>query len=333
MTPISSRISTLASLGDYLNTLPQELLDICNIAEKHNGWFDLKSQKTAIQAIATNFLNKEKLENFCNQYSFQDITHKKVAIIMAGNIPLVGIHDLICGILSGHQLQIKLSSKDDQLMKAIILKLHLIDNKLFDRVKIQFQPMKDFDGIIATGSDNSSNYFEEYFGKYPNIIRKSRTSIAVLTGNETKEELTHLGRDIFQYYGLGCRNVTKLFVPKGYDFKLFFEAMESYSSVIQNTKYKNNFDYNLTLFILNKIPYLTNDFLILTEDKSLQSRIGSIHYEEYSSLDTVNNYIIEQKNRLQVVVGQNFTPFGEAQTPRLNDFADNVDTMKFLLNL
>lgn len=193
--------------------------------------------------------------------------------------------------------------------------------------------MKDFDGIIATGSDNSSNYFEEYFGKYPNIIRKSRTSIAVLTGNETKEELTHLGRDIFQYYGLGCRNVTKLFVPKGYDFKLFFEAMESYSSVIQNTKYKNNFDYNLTLFILNKIPYLTNDFLILTEDKSLQSRIGSIHYEEYSSLDTVNNYIIEQKNRLQVVVGQNFTPFGEAQTPRLNDFADNVDTMKFLLNL
>lgn len=333
MTPISNRISTLASLGDYLKALPQELLDICAIAEKHNGWFDINSQKTAIQSIASTYLTKENLEKFCENFSFTNLESKNVAIIMAGNIPLVGMHDLICGVLSGHNLQIKLSSKDDQLMKAIILKLHLIDNELFDRLKIQFQPMKDFDGIIATGSDNSANYFEEYFGKYPNIIRKNRTSIAVLTGSETKEQLTNLGKDIFQYYGLGCRNVTKLFVPKNYDFKHFFEAIESHSSVMRNTKYKNNFDYNLTLFILNKIPYLTNDFLILTEDKSLQSRIGSIHYEEYDSLDMVNNFIIEHKERLQVIVGKDYTPFGTAQSPKLNEFADNVDTMSFLLNL
>lgn len=333
MTSISNRISTLAALGDYLSTMPQELLDICAIAEKHNGWFDVKSQKTAIQSVASEFLNKNKLESFCQNYSFDQLEPKKIAIIMAGNIPLVGIHDLICGVLSGHNLQIKLSSKDDQLMKAIILKLHLLNNNLFDKVKIQFQPMNDFDGIIATGSDNSSNYFEEYFGKYPNIIRKSRTSIAVLTGKETKEELHQLGTDIFQYYGLGCRNVTKLFVPKNYDFTNFFEAIEPYSSVIRNTKYKNNFDYNLTLFILNKIPYQTNDFLMLTEDQSLQSRIGSIHYEEYDALDTVHNYIIDQKDRLQVIVGKDFIPFGQAQNPKLSDFADNIDTMNFLLNL
>ena len=333
MRPLSQTIQSLHQLGSYLLTFPEELQAMMQIAKQENGWFDEQSQTKAIQAIVEEFLQKEQLELFANNYNFPVTNPKRVAIIMAGNIPLVGFHDLLCVLLSGHKAIVKLSSKDNKLMKAVILKLQAIDASFKEQITIVENQLNNFDAVIATGSNNSARYFEEYFGNYPNIIRKNRNSIAVLTGTETTEQLRNLCVDIFEFYGLGCRNVSKLFVPKGYDFTQLLTISNEFSEVLNNTKYKNNFDYNLTLLILNKIPYLESDSLILTEDKSLHSRIAILHYEEYESVDDVNNWIIEHQNELQVIVGNEFTPFGSAQQPAINDFADNVNTMQFLENL
>ena len=333
MRPLSQTIQSLHQLGSYLLTFPEELQAMMQIAKQENGWFDEQSQTKAIQAIVEEFLQKEQLELFANNYNFPVTNPKRVAIIMAGNIPLVGFHDLLCVLLSGHKAIVKLSSKDNKLMKAVILKLQAIDASFKEQISIVENQLNNFDAVIATGSNNSARYFEEYFGNYPNIIRKNRNSIAVLTGTETTEQLRNLCVDIFEFYGLGCRNVSKLFVPKGYDFTQLLTISNEFSEVLNNTKYKNNFDYNLTLLILNKIPYLESDSLILTEDKSLHSRIAILHYEEYESVDDVNNWIIEHQNELQVIVGNEFTPFGSAQQPAINDFADNVNTMQFLENL
>ena len=333
MRPLSQTIQSLHQLGSYLLIFPEELQAMMQIAKQENGWFDEQSQTKAIQAIVEEFLQKEQLELFANNYNFPVTNPKRVAIIMAGNIPLVGFHDLLCVLLSGHKAIVKLSSKDNKLMKAVILKLQAIDASFKEQITIVENQLNNFDAVIATGSNNSARYFEEYFGNYPNIIRKNRNSIAVLTGTETTDQLRNLCVDIFEFYGLGCRNVSKLFVPKGYDFTQLLTISNEFSEVLNNTKYKNNFDYNLTLLILNKIPYLESDSLILTEDKSLHSRIAILHYEEYEFVDDVNNWIIEHQNELQVIVGNEFTPFGSAQQPAINDFADNVNTMQFLENL
>lgn len=322
-------IHAFAQLGEYLSTKPEELKDIVIVAKHHNGWFDESSSWEAIESISNHFLNQRKLEDFTSTYTIPTSVQKKVGLILAGNIPLVGFHDILCVLLSGHIAVIKLSSKDDKLTRAVLMKLVQIEPRLKERVQI-VERIKDIDAVIATGSDNSAKYFEQYFGKYPNIIRKNRTSIAVLTGNETKEDFEKLGKDIYQYFGLGCRNVSKLFIPKNYNFNSLIESLNENNSALNNQKYKNNFDYNLTLFLINSIPFLQGDSIIFTEDEALHSRIGVIHYQEYTSINEVNDYIIENKNQLQVIIGKDFEPFGSSQSPSLNDFADRVDTMKFL---
>lgn len=333
MQTLSQTIQSLSNLGSYLLTFPEELKAIMQIAKQQNGWFDMESQETAINAIANHYLTEEQLKEFVKEYNIPVKEPKTVAIVMAGNIPLVGFHDLLCVLLSGHHALVKLSSKDNKLMKAVILQLQKIDTSLKDRIQMTESNLTNFDAVIATGSNNSARYFEDYFGQYPHIIRKNRNSIAVLTGQESKEELSALCEDIFQYYGLGCRNVSKLFVPKAYDFTQFLEVSNAFKSKLNNHKFKNNFDYNLTLLILNKISYLESESLILTEDKNLHSRIAILHYQEYNDLEEVNNWIIENNNNIQVVIGKHFTGFGKAQQPTIQDFADNVDTMKFLEKL
>ena len=237
MRTLSQTIHAFDELGKYILSFPEELKKIIEIAEEHNGWFDAKSQQIALKNIAHNYFERTKLQHFTEDYQIPTKEIGKIGIIMAGNIPLVGIHDLICVLLAGHKAVVKLSSKDDKLMKALIMKLKTIDSSFENEVTI-VDRLTDFDAVIATGSNNSARYFEQYFGKYPNIIRKNRNSIAVLTGDETKQELQALGKDIFQYYGLGCRNVSKLFVPKGYNFSPFMEEMDLFEDVMNNNKYK-----------------------------------------------------------------------------------------------
>ena len=333
MRSLSQTIQSLSQLGDYLLSFPEELQAVMEIARQENGWFDIASQKTAITNIAQQFLQQEVLREFASQYDLPVHEAKEVAIIMAGNIPLVGFYDLLCVLLSGHKAIVKLSSKDNKLMKAVVLKLQSIDEDLKNDITIVEDQLTSFDAVIATGSNNSARYFEEYFGSYPNIIRKNRNSVAILDGTESKEELRALCKDIFEFYGLGCRNVSKLFVPANYDFIPLLTISNEFSDRLNNNKFKNNFDYNLTLLILNKIPYLESESLIITEDKSLHSRIAILHYQTYKSLDEVNNWIIEHAEELQVVAGKQFSGFGEAQSPAIDDFADNIDTMKFLQQL
>lgn len=333
MSRLSKLISSFHQLSEFILSYPEELSNIVRIAEQHNGWFDEVSQKRALNHVATEYLNEQKLTEFIENYEISDqYSDQTVAIIMAGNIPLVGFHDLVCVLIAGHKATIKLSGKDEKLPKALILKLIQIQPELKERIKIEENKLEHFDAVIATGSNNSSRYFEEYFGKYPNIIRKNRNSVAILNGEESTDELVDLGKDIFYYYGLGCRNISKIFIPVDFNFDDFLEVMNKYSYVIQNSKYRNNFDYNLTLLILNKIPYHSNDSLVVTEDESLHSRIGMLHYQYYNDIDEVNNWILEHRNELQVIIGKNYTNFGTSQAPFLNDFADNIDTMEFLLN-
>jgi len=245
---------------------------------------------------------------------------------------LVSFHDILCVLLSGHNAQIKLSSKDDKLTRAILMKLGQLSENFNKQIEI-VDRLSDYDAVIATGSDNSVRYFEQYFGNYPNIIRGNRTSLAVLTGSETKVDYQNLGKDVFYYYGLGCRNVTFLLVPTGFNFEPLLNGFAAYENTLNNHKYKNNFDYNLTLFLINTVPHLQGDAIILTEDESLHSRIAVLHYKEYKTKDDLNNFIIKHNKDLQVVVGKEFTPFGQAQEPTLSDFADHVDTMAFLSKL
>lgn len=332
MVQLSQAIDSLAELGNYILSNPQELQDIVRIAQHNNGWFDEKNCQTALQSIAKEFLQKDKLEAFVSNYPTPTKEPKSIGLILAGNIPMVGFHDVLCVLLSGHNAKVKLSSKDDKLMRAILMKLQSINDQFKHQITI-VERLSNFDAVIATGSDNSARYFEEYFGKYPHIIRKNRTSIAILKGNETENDYLNLGKDIFQYYGLGCRNVSMVFVPKGYEFENLLNGLKSYASALNNSKYKNNFDYNLTLLLINKMPHIQGEAVIFTEDKNLNSRIAVVHYQEYDNQDEINNFIIEHQQKIQVIIGEEFTPFGTAQSPRLQDYADNVDTMQFLAEL
>jgi hypothetical protein len=250
---------------------------------------------------------------------------------MAGNIPMVGFHDFLCVFLSGHRIHIKLSSKDEVLMKHIIEKMIEWDESLKEVIVIS-EMLKGCDAYIATGSNNSANYFEYYFAKYPHIIRKNRTSVAILTGKETTEELEALADDVYQYYGLGCRNVTKLYVPMDYDFINLLNAFRKYDHLKDHNKYRNNIDYNLAIYILNNQYYMSNDSLLMVENESIFSPISVLHYEFYEKLETIIESL-SHRNDLQAIVGHDFIPFGEAQKPMLTDFADGVNTIEFLNSL
>lgn len=306
-------------------------------AKAENGWFPLEAQHESIRAWAE-LLSQESLHQFADNYAVaNDFTSKKIGLILAGNLPLVGFHDVLSVLLSGHVAYIKPSSQDAVLTKAVLHELTTLAPEFLGQIQFVEQ-LKTVDAIIATGSNNSARYFEHYFGKFPNIIRKNRTSVAVLTGTESEHELKALGKDIFTYYGLGCRNVAKLFVPKGYDFSKFFESIFSFGeSIMQHTKYMNNYDYQKAIFLMNGDKLLDNNFLILKQSDLLHSPVGVLFYEEYSSLSTVNITLKELSNEIQCVVSNNVDiskiKLGGAQNPSLLDYADCVDTMQFLSNL
>lgn len=329
-------LTNFAQLGSYIQSNPAELQS--KIQETHlmNPWFTIDNIQFALDAIAKEFLDHSKLEYFVSRYTLQESV-KRVGLVMAGNIPLVGFHDLLCTLLSGNKALIKLSAKDSILIPFLIEKLTEIDPTIKDKVEILNQ-LKNFDAVIATGSNNSARYFEYYFGKYPHIIRKNRVSVGVLTGSESKKQLQQFGEDIFRYFGLGCRNVAKLYVPKGYDFKELFEALETYNWVTQFDKYMNNFDYQTALLLLNQTQHLQNGFLLLKEDIRLHSPISMLFYQEYNDERDVKQQLNMHASAIQCVVSSNQTianalPLGESQKPSLADFADDIDTMNFLTKL
>ncbi len=308
----------------------QSLQELVKTVRHHNGWFTEKEILFSFESWGE-ALTEENIEKWLKNYTIDSDLTKSVAIIMAGNIPMVGFHDLLCVYLLGGKVKAKLSSDDNVLIPAIVKILSLFD----DEVKIEFIPFKleGFDAVIATGSNNTARYFEAYFGKYPNIIRKNRTSVAVLNGTETRRELEKLADDVFLYYGLGCRNVTKLFIPKGYDLNLIFGAFFNHIYVAENNKYANNYDYHKAVYLMEQQEMIENGFLLMKEDESLHSPIGMLFYEYYDKLENIEGYLKENEAEIQCVVSKKGIPFGASQKPQLWDYADNIDVIDFLLTL
>lgn len=338
---LHERLDLLSELGHFLRYGGDTELDAAiHKSYLENPWFTEANTRNALNAIASAFLDREKLEAWAMQYDIPATQHpvKTIGLVMAGNIPLVGFHDWMCVFVAGQRAKIKLSDKDKRLLPLLIKKMGEWAHESWEYTEFvpENEPLKGFDAVIATGSNNTARYFEQYFAKYPHIIRRNRNAVAVLNGLETMAELYALGRDIFSYFGLGCRNVSKLYVPHGYHFDTLLEALHEYRDIIHHDKYKNNFDYNLTLLILNQIPYKNNGCLLLREESSLQARIASVHYEYYDDLFDIDARLAEKKDEIQCVVGhvklRDFAalPFGMSQEPGLSDYADGVDVMRFL---
>lgn len=325
------RIDLAAQLGEYILSNPAEWQETKNKASLTNPWFTPEFIDLATGNIATNFLNKQKLESWTSSYKIETADPKKVGIVMAGNIPLVGFHDFLSVFISGHKAIIKASSKDEVLIKHLVEKLAGWNKELNDLAIFQ-EMLKGCDAYIATGSNNSARYFEYYFKKYPHIIRRNRTSVAVLDGNETIAELEKLADDVHLYFGMGCRNVTKIFIPKGYDFIPMLTAFRKYDHFKDHNKYKNNYDYYLALHILNGKFYMSNESIILLENPSIFSPISQLNYEFYTDKNTVTRNL-SSIDYLQCAVGHGYIPFGQAQLPSLTDYADGIDTINFLTNL
>jgi hypothetical protein len=338
---LQERLDLLAELGHYLRSGGDEELDAA-VQQSHaeNQWFTEQNTRSALKAIAEQFLDAGKLSAWAAQYPMADpgYPEKTVAIIMAGNIPLVGFQDWLCVFVAGQQAKVKLSDKDKRLLPLLVKKMGewRKDSWAYTEFLSEGDLLKGFDAVIATGSNNTARYFEQYFGKYPHIIRRNRNSVAILDGSETIPELYALGRDIFTYFGLGCRNVSKLYVPHGYQFDTLLEALHEYREIVLHNKYKNNFDYNFTLLILNNIPHQNNGCILITENSSLQARIATLHYEYYDNRDELNELLVAKQNDIQCIVGKTAVPqlqvlaFGQTQEPALGDYADGVDVMQFL---
>jgi hypothetical protein len=313
--------------------LHQGLDHLIEMAQTYNGWFIKDFVKESFLNIAQ-LLDRQGLQDFAKNIPEPKV-QKTVAIIMAGNIPMVGFHDLLCVVLSGHKALIKLSSDDNVLMPFFVKLLDHYQPGMSQFTSYAEDRLANFDAVIATGSGNTSKYFEFYFGKYPNIIRKNRVSVAILKGDESEDDLKRLGKDIFTYFGLGCRNVSKLLVPKGYKFDKVFEAVFDYKFVIDNKKYGNNYDYNRAIYLLNLEPFLDNNFMIIKDDKGLFSPVSVVFSQEFESEKDLNDYLETNKDLLQCVVGngKNLIPFGYSQQPVITEFADKVNTLDFLVNL
>jgi len=303
-------------------------------AELQNSWFTSENIVFSLTAWSE-LLKKDTLTSWLAAYPLTQNREKKVGLILAGNIPLVGFHDFLATLCTGNIALVKSSSKDSILLTFVAQFLIASDPYFASRIAFVSDQLKEFDAVIATGSSNTSRYFECYFGKKPNIIRKNRTSIAILTGKETSSQLAHLGVDIFSYYGLGCRNVSKLLVPKTYDFDAFFNGIFGFKDIINQAKYANNYDYNKAVYLMSEFAILDNGFLLLKEDSQHASPIATLFYEYYDSAMGLENYIDKNKSQLQCVVAQNGTPseipFGTSQTPALTEYADGIDTVEFLL--
>ena len=308
-------------------------VSLIELSQSHNGWFTPEQVYFSIQAWAK-ALTDENLTQWLSNYDFSKIETKKIGLVLAGNIPLVGFHDFLSVLISGHDVLVKTSSNDQHLLKFLAKYLIAIEPKLNSKITFVEGKLEGFDAVIATGSNNTARYFEYYFKDKPSIIRKNRNSVAVLNGNESFEDLVNLGEDIFRYFGLGCRNVSKLFVPKGYNFDNFFKAMYEYRDVIQYEKYANNYDYNKAVFLMSNFQLLDNEFLTIKEDKSYSSPISSVFYEFYETLEEIHTRLNQDSEQIQCIVSNSLIPnsivFGQTQQPRLWDYADNVDTLDFL---
>lgn len=330
MLSLEKRTDLLSALGEYMASNDEAWLEVQNRAVRANSWFTEESVAMAVKGITEQFLQKEKLEAWVKEYNPTNAP-KKIGIVMAGNIPLVGFHDFVCGFMSGHLLLIKLSSKDDVLLKHLLGKLAEFDHAVNQQVQFS-DILKGCDAYIATGSNNTARYFEQYFGKYPHIIRKNRTSVAVLDGTETDEDLNKLASDVFTYFGLGCRNVTQVCVPKGYDFNRLLDVFKNHEDIALHHKYKNNYDYYLAIYLLNVVSYMTNGSLLLVENAVPFSAVSVLHYRYYDDKETILNEL-RSSEEIQCVVSKEDVPFGDAQKPRLTDYADGVDTMAFMCSL
>ena len=302
------------------------------LRQKHyNGWFTEDMVRKSLLSLG-GLLTKEKLSKWTNEYEYQK-KPKTVAVIMAGNIPLVGFHDFLSVLISGNKLLAKLSSDDKYLLPALSKFLMVFEPKLISLIDFSEGKIADFDAVIATGSDSSSVYFEQYFSSYPHIFRSNRTSLAVLNGEESKQDIELLAQDIFDYYGRGCRNVTHLLLPRSFDLNQIFEGIVLMGDVIHNKKYGNNYDYNKAVHLLNQEQLLDNNFVLLKESVELFSPLGMINYHFYDSEEEIKEYLNQHKDQLQCVVGMEYIPFGVAQKPALNDYADGIDTLKWLNEL
>ena len=321
---LSERIDAFAELGTVLHSIEEADKNILyRQAANRNAWFTPKQCDLALKGILK-FLVKDKLDSWLMPYNPSLSVPRNVGVVMAGNIPLVGFHDLLCVLISGHRLAAKLSSQDSILMRYVIEQLVNIEPRFKEQISL-VERMNNAEAVIATGSDNTSRYFEFYFRNIPHIIRKNRSSIAMISGSETDEQLIALGKDVFSYFGLGCRNVSKLFVPEGYDFSRLLRLWETYHDVFNHHKYANNYDYNKSILLVNRTPHLDNGFVLLTESNALVSPISVVYYET-GKPDLASD-------KIQCVVGEGHVPFGKTQEPELTDYADNVDTLKFLTAL
>jgi hypothetical protein len=334
MNYIEERLNLLNLLGNYMLSNEPEWLAAKRKAFMHNPWFIPAFIEKAVENIVHNYLQETYLQEWWHYYEpLTTIQPKTVGLVMAGNIPLVGFHDFLCVFVSGHKMKIKLSSKDEILLKHLIEKLYEWHPQLKSEI-LCAERLNGCDAYIATGSNNTARYFEYYFSKYPHLIRKHRTSVAVLDGTETQEQINGLLNDVHLYFGLGCRNVTKLYVPSNYNFTTLLSSFNAYDYLLEWPKYKHNFDYYLTILIMNQQPYLNSGNTILTENISLFSPVSQLYYEYYELHGKKEVYKMLQENEaVQCVVGNESIEFGTAQQPGLFDYADGIDTMKFLLNL
>ncbi len=314
----------------------EDFENLIQLSQSHNGWYTPENVYFSIQSWAK-ALTEENLDKWLSTYKIEPKTPKNIGLILAGNIPLVGFHDFLSVLISGNNVLIKTSSNDQFLLPFVAKYLIAIEPEFSRKITFVDGKLENFDAVIATGSNNTARYFEYYFKDKPSIIRKNRNSVAVLNGEETKEQLVALGEDIFRYFGLGCRNVSKLFVPKGYSFNAFFEAIFEYQDVIHYEKYANNYDYNKAVFLMSNFKLLDNGFLTIKEDSSYASPISSVFYEFYDSIEDLQIRLQTEPEQIQCIVSndlvENSIAFGQTQKPNLWDYADNVDTISFLLTI
>lgn len=335
---IEQKKLNLCVLGDKLLAKNNESNEVYLYAKAKNPWFTMDFIIQSVNNIVVYYFQKTALDTWLSSYDLSKNSSKQVGIIVAGNIPLVGLHDIICAYFTSHQILIKLSSKDDVLMNYFMQEWAQIDADLMSQFRLS-DMLKNQEAIIATGSDTTHKYFEHYFKDIPRILRKNRNSIAVLSGTETEQELQGLSDDIFMYFGLGCRNVSLILVPRSFEIRNLFPYFDKYEYMKNHVKYMNNYDYNRTLLLMNQIPHLSSDYVILEEKLILSSRLATLHYSYYDDLQEAQDYIAQNNEQIQCVVSsiEALKPlciaFGQSQKPSLSQYADNIDTLEFLINL
>ncbi|MCO5234135.1 MAG: acyl-CoA reductase [Chitinophagales bacterium] len=331
-----NRVNSLVKLGQYISEDNEKLQQAIRLAGIKNHWFTVENCYKALQAIAFQMLSAEKLNTWLSQYDFSKITPKNIGIIAAGNIPLVSFHDIICVLISGHHLHLKTSEKDNILIPHLLNQLTIINQEWESFIHIDNR-WKEINAVIATGSNNSGRYFEYYFGKKPNIIRKNRHSVAVLKGNEDKDTLFQLGKDVFEYFGLGCRNISLIWLPKGYHIENLITAWQPFSTLLNFHSYKNNFDYQRTIYLMNGTPIVDCDFVNMVDNISISSPISCINLAYYEDESEIIQWLNEQNEQIQCVVNfeksDRHVSFGATQIPQLNDYADGIDTIQFLIQV